>query len=91
MATSTYRLAELPFDYSALEPHISGRIMELEIRDPGKEIWRRRVVITAGQEHPVTPQSLDAGPRDTMEGAMAGCGFQHHVDQPSFFLLPLLK
>jgi superoxide dismutase, Fe-Mn family len=29
MATSTYKLSELPFDYSALEPHISGRIMEL--------------------------------------------------------------
>ena len=24
-----YRLPELPYDYSALEPHISGRIMEL--------------------------------------------------------------
>ena len=24
-----YRLPELPYEYSALEPHISGRIMEL--------------------------------------------------------------
>jgi superoxide dismutase, Fe-Mn family len=26
---STYELPELPYDYAALEPHISGRIMEL--------------------------------------------------------------
>jgi superoxide dismutase, Fe-Mn family len=26
---TAYRLPELPYDYSALEPHISGRIMEL--------------------------------------------------------------
>ncbi len=26
---ATYTLAELPYDYSALEPHISGKIMEL--------------------------------------------------------------
>ncbi|MHB1234858.1 MAG: superoxide dismutase, partial [Microbacteriaceae bacterium] len=24
-----YTLADLPYDYSALEPHISGRIMQL--------------------------------------------------------------
>ena len=26
---AAYTLAELPYDYSALEPHISGKIMEL--------------------------------------------------------------
>jgi len=29
MADQTYTLPDLPYDYSALEPHISGRIMEL--------------------------------------------------------------
>ncbi len=27
--TTLYTLPELPYDYSALEPHISGKIMEL--------------------------------------------------------------
>ena len=44
---------------------LSPGVHELEIRDPGKEIWRRRVVITAGQDHPVAPQFLDAGPRES--------------------------
>lgn len=26
---TVYTLPELPYDYAALEPHISGRIMEL--------------------------------------------------------------
>ncbi|PTR39587.1 iron/manganese superoxide dismutase-like protein, partial [Rhodococcus sp. OK611] len=26
---SVYSLPELPYDYAALEPHISGKIMEL--------------------------------------------------------------
>ena len=26
-----YTLPELPYDYAALEPHISGRIMELHM------------------------------------------------------------
>ncbi len=52
-------------------------VHELEIRDPGKEIWRRRVVITAGQDHPVTPQYIDAGPREsrrTLSLALGGGG-----------------
>ena len=27
----TYTLPDLPYDYSALEPHISGKIMELHL------------------------------------------------------------
>lgn len=27
--STLYTLPELPYDYSALEPHISGKIMEL--------------------------------------------------------------
>src|SRR5690606_26759405 len=29
IAVSTYTLPDLPYDYAALEPHISGEIMEL--------------------------------------------------------------
>lgn len=52
-------------------------VHELEIRDPGKEIWRRRIVITAGQDLPITPTFIDAGPREsrrTLSLALGGGG-----------------
>jgi Fe-Mn family superoxide dismutase len=29
---AVYTLPDLPYDYAALEPHISGKIMELHLR-----------------------------------------------------------
>lgn len=56
---------------------LSPGVHELEIREPGKEIWRRRVVITAGQDQPVTPTYVDSGPREnrrTLSYALGGGG-----------------
>ncbi|MBA2539401.1 MAG: PEGA domain-containing protein, partial [Deltaproteobacteria bacterium] len=43
---------------------VSPGIHLIEIRDPGKDAWRRRVAIIAEQDRAITPELVDSGPRE---------------------------
>lgn len=56
---------------------LSPGVHELEIREPGKEIWRKQIAVTAGQDFALHPQYVDAGPRETRRTlalALGGAG-----------------
>ena len=53
---------------------LSPGIHVIEIREPGMEVWRRRIAITAGEEREVTPQLVDAGPREKRRTLALGLG-----------------
>ncbi len=56
---------------------LSPGLHVIEIREPGKDPWQRRIAITAGLDLAITPDLVDAGPREnrrTLAFALGGAG-----------------